>query len=276
MEAEISQLVEKYTPVAVDYGLRLLGALAIFVLGKLLARFLSNVVKRALSRSKMDDTLVKFLGNLTYIVLMVVVGIAVLGKLGVETASFLAVIGAAGLAIGLALQGSLSNFAAGVLIIIFRPFKVGDFVDAGGTAGSVKEIQLFTTILAHPDNRKLIVPNSQVLNSVITNFSDIENRRVDLVFGIAYDDDMGKARQVIQDVLSKETRILAEPATVIAVNELADSSVNFVVRPWVKPGDYWGVKWDLTEAVKNAFDAQGISIPFPQQDLHIKSGSLPS
>ncbi|MCG5051762.1 MAG: mechanosensitive ion channel [Myxococcales bacterium] len=272
VDLDVNKMAQVLYGLSVEYGLRVLGALAILLVGRWMARWVSRVAESALVRAKVDGTLVRFLRNLTYSALLAAVGLAVLSQLGVQTASFLAVLGAAGLAVGLALQGSLSNFAAGVLLILFRPFKVGDFVEAGGTAGTVAEIQLFTTILFGPDNRKFIVPNSQILSATITNFSDIETRRVDMVFGISYQDDIPKAKALLDKLVKEETRILAEPVPVIAVSELGPHGVDLVVRPWVKPDDYWNVRFDFTERVKLAFDQEGISIPFPQRDVHIKSG----
>jgi small conductance mechanosensitive channel len=200
--------------------------------------------------------------------------VAALGQLGIQTTSFIAILGAAGLAIGLALQGSLSNFAAGFLMIIFRPFKVGDFIEGAGVAGVVEEIQIFTTKLKTGDNKIIIVPNAKLSGDNITNYSAQETRRVDMTVGVAYSADLSKVREVLLDIISKDTRILAEPAPLVAVAELADSSVNFVVRVWTKTGDYWGVKFDATETIKNRFDAEGIGIPFPQRDIHIVSGAL--
>ena len=206
---------------------------------------------------------------MTYILLLTFVILAALGQLGIQTTSFIAIIGAAGLAIGLALQGALANFAAGFLMIIFRPFKVGDFIQCAGVAGTVEEIQIFTTQLKTPDNKTIIVPNAKITSDNITNFSTKETRRVDLVFGIGYGDDIDNAKKVISDLLEKDERIMKDPPPTIAVVELADSSVNFVVRPWVKSGDYWDVHFDMTENIKKRFDAEGISIPFPQQDVHL-------
>jgi small conductance mechanosensitive channel len=206
---------------------------------------------------------------MTYVGLMVFVVLAALGKLGIQTTSLIAVIGAAGLAVGLALQGSLSNFAAGVLLIIFKPFKVGDFIQAGGVTGTVTEIQIFTTILNAPDNRKEIVPNAQITGGSITNFSAIENRRIDLVFGISYNDNMKTAKEALEEVVAADPRILKDPKPVIAVSELGDSSVNLVCRPWVKPTDYWAVYFDVVEKGKEALEKKGITIPFPQQDVHV-------
>jgi len=253
------------------YGLRIVGMLVILVVGRWVAKVLRAVVRRLLERAKTDPTLVSFLTNLTYIALMVFVFIAAIGQLGVQTASFIAVIGAAGLAIGLALQGSLANFAAGVLLIIFRPFKVGDFVQAAGVMGVVEEIQIFTTRLKTPDNKAVIVPNAKLTGDNITNFSAKDTRRVDLVVGVSYDADLGKVTDVLQDVLSQDARILKDPAPTVAVIELADSSVNFAVRPWTATDSYWDVYFDTLSAVKRPLDAEGIGIPFPQRDVHMYS-----
>jgi small conductance mechanosensitive channel len=214
--------------------------------------------------------------NIAYIALLAFVVVAALGQLGIQTTSFIAILGAAGLAIGLALQGSLANFAAGFLMIIFRPFKVGDFIEGAGVAGVVEEIQVFTTTLKTGDNKIIIVPNAKLSGDNIINYSAQETRRVDMTVGVSYSADLSKVREVLLDIISKEARILPEPAPLVAVAELADSSVNFVVRVWTKTGDYWGVKFDMTETIKNRFDAEGIGIPFPQRDIHIVSGALAS
>ncbi|MHC4695766.1 MAG: mechanosensitive ion channel family protein [Planctomycetota bacterium] len=207
--------------------------------------------------------------SLTFALLMTPVVISAVQKLGVPTTSFVAVVGAAGLAVGFALQGSLANFAAGVMVIIFRPFKAGDFVEAGGVSGAVEEVQIFATVLKTPDNKRVIVPNSAITGGTITNYSANETRRVDLVFGIGYGDDIKKAKDALEDILAQDERVLKDPTATIAVAELADNSVNLVVRPWVKTLDYWDVLFDVTEAVKQRFDAENISIPFPQRDLHL-------
>lgn len=250
-------------------GIRLITAVAIFFIGKWIAKFLTGVAKKAMARGNVEDTLEHFLGNMLYYTLMAAVIIATINQLGVQTTSLLAVVGAAGLAIGLALQGSLANFASGVMIVAFRPYKVGDVIQAGGVTGSVEEVQIFTTIMKTPDNKKIIVPNSQVMAGEITNFSANPTRRVDLVAGCGYDDDLDKVRRVLEEIIAADNRILADPAPTIAVSELADSSVNFVVRPWVNSADYWGVLFDVTEQIKKRFDAEGISIPFPQRDVHV-------
>ena len=253
----------------VEFLLNILAAAAIFIIGRWVARFISNLIQKAMSKAKVDATLSKFVKNLVYTLLLVFVTIAALGQLGVETGSFIAIIGAAGLAVGLALGGTLSNFASGVLLIIFKPFRVGDFVEAGGATGVVKEIQIFTTMINTPDNKKVIVPNAQVTGGNIINYSANGTRRVDLVIGISYEDDLQKARQVMENVLKGDQRVLGDPAPTVAVSELGDSSVNFVVRPWVKVDDYWGVYFDMTEKIKVALEENGLSIPFPQRDVHM-------
>jgi small conductance mechanosensitive channel len=222
-----------------------------------------------MTKGKVDPTLISFLGHMIYIALLTFVILAALGQLGIQTTSFIAVIGAAGLAIGLSLQGSLANFAAGVLMIIFRPFKVGDLIEAAGVLGTVEDIQIFTTQLVTPDNKTIIIPNAKLTADNIINFNAKPTRRVDLIAGVSYTDDIDKVKNVIADVLSQDNRILKEPPPTIGLLEMADSSVNFVVRPWVKPADYWGVYFDINEAMKKRFDAEGISIPFPQRDVHL-------
>ncbi len=251
------------------YGLSLLAAIVIFVVGKWLAHLIAGLIEKLLNKANVDKTLTKFVRNMVYAALLVFVIIAALGKLGVQTTSFIAVIGAAGLAVGLALQGSLSNFAAGVLLILFKPFKVGDFISAAGTLGTVREIQIFCTVLDHFDNRRIIVPNSKITGDNITNFSAIEKRRIDLVFGISYSDNIKTAKEALEKVVASDPRVLKDPKPVIAVSELADSSVNLVCRPWVKPGDYWDVYFDTLEKGKLELEKNGITIPFPQRDIHM-------
>jgi len=222
-----------------------------------------------MAKGKMDETLISFLGNGVYMVLMVCVVLAALDFIGIKTTGFIAILGAAGLAVGLALQGSLANFASGVLIIMFRPFKKGDAVDGGGVFGIVEEITILTTVLRSPDNKSIIVANSQVMGGAITNFSTKPTRRVDLVIGCGYDDDLKKVRSVLEEILDNDERILKDPAYTIGLSELGDSSVNFVVRPWVNAADYWGVNFDTQESVFNRFGEEGISIPYPQTDVHL-------
>ena len=253
------------------YWLQVIGAIIIFVVGRWLAKVISNLVAKAMTKAKIDATLTSFVQHLCQIALMVFVVIASLQKLGVPVTNFVVVIGAAGLAIGFALQGSLSNFAAGIMLIIFKPFKVGDFIEAAGKMGTVKEIQIFNTVLNSPDNVRVIIPNGQVTGGNIMNFTVNGTRRIDLVVGVSYDDDLKKAQKVIEKILAGDNRILEEPATTVAVSELGDSSVNFVVRPWVNAADYWGVRFDLIEGIKLALDKNGITIPFPQRDIHMKN-----
>ncbi|MGI9290317.1 MAG: mechanosensitive ion channel family protein [Gammaproteobacteria bacterium] len=252
-----------------DIGIALLSAILIFLIGRWLAHLVVNIARKGLAQTDMEDTLERFLCNILNAFLMTVVIIATIGALGVETTSLLAVLGAAGLAVGLALQGSLSNFASGVLIVMFRPYKVGDFIEGAGVSGSVDEVQIFTTVLKTPDNKKIIIPNSQMMDGIITNYSAHDIRRVDLVVGCGYDDDIDKVYKVLEGIIAADDRILKDPAPAIALNTLADSSVNFNVRPWCKKDDYWGVYNDVTEQVKRKFDENDINIPFPQRDVHI-------
>jgi small conductance mechanosensitive channel len=256
------------------YGLKVIAAIAIFIIGKWVAKKLVGVVKKTMLKSNVDSTLVAFAGNIMYGLAVAFVAIAALSQLGVETTSLAAIIAAAGLAIGLALQGSLANFAAGMMLIIFRPFKIGDYVEAGGTAGTVEEISIFTTIFKTPDNKEVIVPNNMITSDIIVNVSAKAERRIDLVVGVGYGDDLLKVKKVLAAIIAAEPRILKEHEVTIAVSELADSCVKLVVRPWVKTGDYWGVYFDLTEAVKLTFDKEGISIPFPQRELHVVNGEM--
>jgi small conductance mechanosensitive channel len=260
---------EKIWGILTVYGLKVLAALAVFVVGRWVAKAVSRGIEHLMKRSRIDPTLVRFTANLTYIGLLTFVVLAVLNQLGIQTTSFVAVLGAAGLAIGLALQGSLSNFAAGFLMILFRPFRVGDFVEGAGIAGTVEEIQIFTTTVTTPDNKTIIVPNAKLTGDNIVNWTVKGTRRVDMEFGIGYGDDIDKARGVLTEVLAKDGRILKEPKPLIAVSQLADSSVVFAVRPWVKADDYWDVYFNTTENVKKTMDAAGISIPFPQRDVHV-------
>ncbi|RME74250.1 MAG: mechanosensitive ion channel family protein [Chloroflexi bacterium] len=253
----------------VGYGLRIVTALLILVIGWWLAGLAARVLRRGLQRAEIDPGVVSFTGHLVYWAVILFAGLAALSRLGIETTSIIAVLGAAGLAVGLALQGALSNFAAGVLILIFRPYRVGDLVEVAGATGVVSEIQIFNTVLVTPDNVTIIVPNTQATGGKIVNYSARGIRRVDMVFGIGYDDDIQKARQILLDILTSHPKVLEDPAPTVAVMELADSSVNFAVRPFVKVEDYWGVWFDVTEQVKLRFDQEGISIPFPQRDVHL-------
>jgi small conductance mechanosensitive channel len=257
------------TSLFIEIAIQFAIAAAILIIGLWLAKRIKNIISKIMIKHGVDAMLASFVSSIAHILIVAFVLIATLGHLGIQTTSLVAIIGAAGLAIGLALQGSLANFASGVMIITFRPFKVGDFVEAGGAAGVVEGIQIFSTQMKTGDNKTIIIPNANITNSNITNYSSKDTRRVDLVFGIGSDDDIKKATQILEDIVSNDERILKDPAPVVAVSELADSSVNFIVRPWVNSADYWVVYWDLTETVKLVFDKEGISIPYPQQDVHM-------
>lgn len=251
------------------YSLNIIGALLIFIVGKWLARRISNLLSKLLEKNNFDLALVSFLTHLTYYALVVLVVVAAAGRLGINTTSFLTVIGAAGLAVGLALKDSLSNFAAGVMIVLFRPFTIGDVVSTAGITAKVEKITIFNTHFCSPDNQLIIVPNNKIIADIITNINVKDTRRVDLTVGISYSDDMAETKEILARLAKEDSRILADPAPFIAVAELADSSVNLVFRPWVKTADYWDVRFDLTEKIKNRLDEAGISIPFPQQDVHL-------
>ena len=253
----------------VPWGLRIVAALAIFIVGRWIIKMVVGFATRMMRKAQVDEMLTTFAGNILYTVLLVAVVIAALDQLGVQTTSLLAVFGAAGLAIGLALKDSLANFSSGVMLIIFRPFKVGDFIEAAGIAGVVEEVRIFSTILRTGDNREITIPNSQIYSAPIVNVSARSTRRIDMVFGIGYEDDLRKAKQLIEAAFAADDRILDDPAPGVAVAELADSSVNINARPWVKTADYWAVRSDLLENIKLSFDSNGISIPYPQQDIHM-------
>lgn len=251
------------------YSLKIVAAILIMIIGNWLSHKISNLLGRLLEKNKVDVTLVGFLSNIIYYTLIIMVMIAAAGQLGINTTSFLTIVGAAGLAVGLALKDSLSNFAAGVMLILFRPFKVADVVNAGGVVGKVESINIFNTILNTPDNQRVIVPNNNITSGVITNITANPTRRVDLVVGISYSDNIGDAKATLAAIIDNEPLVLKDPAPTIAVSELGDSSVNLVVRPWVKTSDYWDVYFGLTEKIKTTFDEKGISIPFPQRDIHL-------
>ena len=252
-----------------SFGISLFIALSILIIGRQVVKILIKVISTALERSNTEDTVRIFVTNLLNTLLMIVVFIAAINQLGIQTTSIIAVLGAAGLAIGLALQGSLSNFAAGILIVIYRPYKVGDYIQADNHLGTVDDIQIFSTVLKTPDNKLVIVPNGSIMNGSIVNFSNQDKRRVDIVASCSYEDDIDKVKSVLADILYKDDRILNEPKPRIAVSELADSSVNFIVRPWVKNSDYIDVYYSLLEEIKKRFDQEGIAIPYPQTDVHI-------
>ena len=243
-------------------------AIAIFFVGRIVVKWIVKLIRKLMIRNEVDPILVNFVAAIANAILLLFVVVASLDQLGVDTTSMVALVGAAGLAIGLALQGSLQNFAAGVMMIVFRPFKLGDFIEAGGVVGVVEQISIFSTMMKTGDNREIIVPNGQIYAGAITNYSARETRRIDMVFGIGYDDDMLKAKKIMEGILVAHELVLEDPAPAVAVAELADSSVNFNVRPWVNSADYWGVRSDLIEQIKLAFDAEGISIPYPQMDVH--------
>lgn len=267
---------EQVTVFVTTYGIKIIGAIIILVLGRIAAGIARKGVRRILEKAKTDPAIVGFVGGLIYVLILTFAVLAALAKFGIQTASFVAILGAIGFAIGFALQGSLANFAAGILILVLRPFKVGEYIEGGGVAGTVKEIDLFTTVLATPDNVKIMVPNSKLFGDTIKNYSAFDTRRIDLVVGISYTSDIQKAYDTISSLIKEDSRILPDPAAQIAVSELADSSVNFVVRPWVNKADYWQVRFELTRKIKEFFDAAGIEIPFPQRVVHMVSQGAPN
>ncbi len=269
LDIDISTLFSTHV---IPWGINIVFAVAIFLIGKAVIKILIKLLRTMLAKSRMDEILIDFISSIINGILILFIVIAALGQLGVDTTSLIALLGAAGLAIGLSLQSSLQNFAAGVMLILFHPFKNGDFVEAGGTSGIVEKINIFSTVMRTVDNREVIVPNGSIYEGTITNYSARETRRVDMVFGIGYNDDIKRAKGIIQGILEADERVLKEPESLVAVGELGDSSVNFNVRPWVKSDDYWPVYFDLHERIKLAFDQNGISIPYPQMDLHIDKG----
>ncbi len=259
------RLTELLMPWAIKIGL----AALIFLVGRWAAKMAANGIDKMMEKAGVDTTLTHFLHNVVYSALLIAVIIAAVDQLGIKTTSFLAILGAAGLAVGLALQSSLANFSSGIMLILFRPFKVGDFVEAGGTTGTVEQINVFNTVMKTGDNREIIVPNAQIFGGTITNFSAKATRRIDLVIGIGYDDNIGTAKQIIEDILSADERILKEPAPVILVLELGASSVDLAVRPWVRKEDYSATRGDLLENIKTGLEEGGCSLPYPQQDVHL-------
>lgn len=253
----------------VDWGINLLLAILTFIVGRFITKLISKLIRKLLNQSHMDAMLVNFVMSILNALLFLLVIIASLSQLGVDTTSLVALIAAAGLAVGLALKDSLQNFAAGVMLILFKPFKIGNYVEAAGTAGIVENIGIFSSQFRTGDNKEVIIPNGKIYQGTITNYSAKETRRVDMVFGIGYDDDIQLAKKILQQLIDADDRVLKEPEPVIALSELADSSLNFVVRPWVKASDYWALKWDMNERVKQAFDEAGINIPYPQMDVHM-------
>ncbi|MBC8328801.1 MAG: mechanosensitive ion channel [Planctomycetes bacterium] len=251
------------------YGPKVVGALLTLIIGLFLVGWVTRGVRGGLVKARVDKTLASFLANLARMGMIVMVFISAISKLGVETNSFIAVLAASGLAIGFAMQDSLGNLASGVMLMFFQPFKTGDFVEAGGTSGVVEEIMVFSTRMRTPDNKRIIVPNGQITGGNIINYSANNTRRVDLTFGISYGDSMKKAKGILERLVKEDERVLKDPAPAIVIGALADSSVNILCRPWVKTADYWAVYWDLLEKAKEAFDAEGVSIPFPQRDVHL-------
>jgi len=264
---DINHLIDTYI---IPWGINIAFAVAIFVIGRFIVNLVCKVISKLLKKSNMDIILIDFITSILRTILLLFVVIAAMDKLGVNTTSLVALLGAAGLAIGLALQSSLQNFAAGVMLIVFRPFKSGDFIEAAGIAGTVEKINIFSSTLKTGDNREIIVPNGSIYGGVITNFSARDTRRIDMVVGIGYDSDLKLARTTLEEIINADERILKEPSTLIAVSELADSSVNFVLRPWVNSPDYWAVKFDLNEKIKLTFDEKNITIPYPQMDIHVE------
>ena len=270
MESAPDNIMDQIVTLAVGYGMNVIWAVLILILGFWIAgRAQAFAARKLIKIDSFDETLASFLSSLVKYLVIAITVIAVLGKFGVETTSLVAVLGAAGLAVGLALQGTLSNVAAGVMLLLFRPFKIGDFVEVAGESGSVKAINLFTTEMATGDNIQIIVPNSDVWGGAVKNYSFHDKRRVDLTIGVGYDDDLNLARTAIMETIEADSRSLSDPLPLVAVTELADSSVNFVVRVWCKNGDYWGLKFELTKAIKERLDKEGLSIPYPQHDIHL-------
>jgi len=275
MDVSYEKLVEPLVELVATWGLRVLGALAVLLVGRIIAGRVRKVLARRLEAMHTDASLVPFVSGLGYYLVIAVTVIAVLGLFGVQTTSLVAVLGAAGLAVGLALQGTLSNFAAGVMLLVFRPFGAGDYVEAAGTAGSVIEIGIFSTILHTPDNVRITVPNGAIWGQIIKNYSANDTRRNDLAVGVSYGDDLGLAIRTVEQVLAGDDRVLKDPAPVVAVNALGDSSVEIVVRPWCRSSDYWALRFDLWRRLKEELEAAGCSIPFPQRDVHLTGGDAP-
>ena len=273
MDESAQQLIDSVVALVSQWGLQVIGAIAVFIAGRWIAGALRRASAKALERGNVDATLRPFLSSLIYYTALAVVLIAVLGLFGIETTSFVAVLATAGLAVGLAPQGTLSSFSSGVMLLLFRPFKVGNVVDVAGVRGAVVEIGIFTTVLKTPDNVQIIVPNSAIYGSTITNLSAYDTRRNDFVIGVSYDDDLGTVESVLRKVVESDPRVLKDPETQIAVSELADSSVNFVVRPWCAAEDYWPLRFDLMRRFKEELEGAGCSIPYPQSDVHVLNGS---
>lgn len=266
---DLDKLIAAAIPLIKTYALKLAAAILIFLIGKWIARKITTLLTKVLEKNNIDVTLIRFLENIVYYALLIVVLVAAAGQLGINITSFIAILGAAGLAVGLALKDSLSNFASGVMLVLFRPYRIGDAINTAGIVGKVEGISLFNTTLNTPDNQRVIIPNSSITSNVITNITANDTRRVDLVIGISYDDDIKKAKEILARIIEAESRVLDNPTPTIAVLALADSSVNFAVRPWVNTKDYWDVYFDLTETIKLEFDKENITIPYPQRDVHL-------
>jgi len=269
VQQQLPALTQTATELITTKGVDVIGAIVVLILGRIVAGWIKRGVAAALRRGSVDDTLIPFVAGLAYFAVLAFTLVAVLGIFGIPTASFVAVVGAAGLAVGLALQGSLANFAAGVMLLLFRPFKIGDLIEAGGSLGIVRQIGVFSTTLDTLDNVQVVLPNSNVFGDKISNLSANENRRVDMVFGVGYNDDLQLARDTMVRIVSQHPKVLEDPAPQIEVCELADSSVNFVVRPWCRHTDYWTVNFDLHRQLKEGVEAAGLSIPYPQRDVHM-------
>lgn len=269
----LDQILEQLSQIALEFGPKIIGAIVVWIIGSWIIKILTKAFSKMLEKGNMEASLVTFLKSIISVFLKVMLVISVLGMVGVEMTSFIAILGAAGLAVGLALSGTLQNFAGGVIILIFKPFKVGDFIDAQGQMGTVREIQIFNTILKTPDNKTIIIPNGGLATGTMTNYSTEEKRRVDWTFGIAYGDDASKAESVIKRLCNEDSRILKDPEVFVALSQLGDSSVNFVVRAWVNAGDYWGVFFDMNKKVYEVFEKEGLNIPFPQMDVHIQKNA---
>lgn len=269
----LDQILEQITQIALEFGPKMIGAIVVWIIGSWIIKILTKAFSKMLEKGNMEASLVTFLKSIISVFFKIMLVISVLGMVGVEMTSFIAILGAAGLAVGLALSGTLQNFAGGVIILIFKPFKVGDFIDAQGQMGTVKEIQIFNTILKTPDNKTIIIPNGGLATGTMTNYSTEEKRRVDWTFGIAYGDDASKAESVIKRLCNEDSRILKDPEVFVALSQLGDSSVNFVVRAWVNAGDYWGVFFDMNKKIYEVFEKEGLNIPFPQMDVHIQKNA---
>ena len=272
----IQKGLDAIVPFVTRYGMQVIGAIIILIVGKLASSLAGKMVRKALTRAKADPALIGFLASGVSITVLAFAVVAALAKFGIQTTSFIAVLGAAGLAVGLALQGSLGNFASGVMILIFRPIHIGDLVETGGHLGKIADIGIFVTTMNTLDNQKIIIPNSVITGDVINNVNGNGTRRLDMIAGIGYGDDMSKAKQILMSILTSHPKVLKDPEPTVAVSELGDSSVNFIVRPWVDADDYWAVWFDVTQSIKEEFDRNGVSIPFPQRDVHLYQQSSAS